>query len=147
MVSMSESSEPLDHIDREILSILRIDGRIPWQTLGARVHLSSNAAADRARRLMRRGIIRRFSADIDHAALGRDLEAVIDAVVEGDHEHFVGGARQRDEVTWMAHITGRFDYRMNVACAGTHGLDELLIWMREHGARETNTTVVLRRLI
>lgn len=144
---MAADSATLDRIDREILDILRTDGRIPWQTLGARVHLSANAAAERARRLLRRGVIRRYSAEVDQAALGRDLEAVIDVVVAGDHVAFVDAVRQRDEVFWMAHITGRFEYRMNVACAGTRGLDELLAWMRSQGAGETYTTVVLRRLI
>ena len=148
MVLMAVDHEPIDRIDREILGILREDGRIPWQTLAARVHLSANAVADRTRRLQRRGIIRRYTAEVDHAAFGRDLEAVIDAVVPADEiDRFVESVRGRDEVTWMAHITGRFDFRLNVSCAGTAGLDALLTWMKDAGAGETNTTVVLRRLI
>ena len=111
------------------------------------MHLSANAAADRARRLLRRGVIRRYTADINQAALGRDLEAVVDVIVVGDHVAFVDAVRGRDEVSWMAYVTGRFEYRMHVACAGTRGLDELLAWLRAQGAGETYTTVVLRRLI
>jgi hypothetical protein len=35
---------------------------------------------------------------------------------------------------------------MNVSCAGTKGLDDLLVFFKAIGARETNTTVVLRRV-
>ena len=45
MVDMAVDSSGLDRIDSEILSILRDDARIPYQTLGDRVHLSANAAA------------------------------------------------------------------------------------------------------
>jgi Lrp/AsnC family transcriptional regulator, leucine-responsive regulatory protein len=144
---VTEDFRGIDRIDSEILGVLRSDGRIPWHTLGDRVHLSANASAERVRRLLRRGVIRRFTIDLDQAALGRDLEAVVDVFVADRHAEFVAAMRERDEVTWMAHITGRFDYRLNVSCRGTSGLDALLTWMKEHGAGETNTTVVLRRLV
>ncbi|MEZ5274262.1 MAG: AsnC family transcriptional regulator [Ilumatobacteraceae bacterium] len=52
---MAAETVVLDRIDSEILSILRDDARIPYQTLGDRVHLSANAAAERVRRLVRQG--------------------------------------------------------------------------------------------
>ena len=81
MGSMTAESELLDQIDRDILTLLAGDARIGWTELGARVHLSPNAAADRVRRLVRTGVIRRFTVDIDQARLGRTLEAVIDVRV------------------------------------------------------------------
>jgi Lrp/AsnC family leucine-responsive transcriptional regulator len=45
----------MDDIDREILSLLTQDGRLSFRDLGAAVGLSSNAAADRVRRLRRDG--------------------------------------------------------------------------------------------
>ena len=142
---MAAASTPLDRIDSEILAILRDDARIPYQTLGERVHLSANAAADRVRRLVRTGVIRRFTVDIDQSQLGRDLEAVID-VRARDVDQFRRGALTCPEVTWLAHVTGRTDYQLHVSCAGTAGLNELLTrFTREFGAEETLTTVVLER--
>jgi Lrp/AsnC family transcriptional regulator, leucine-responsive regulatory protein len=148
MAAVVGETEAIDRTDREILRILRDDARIPWQALASRVHLSANATADRVRRLSRRGVIRRFTVDIDQAALGRGLEAVIDVLVNPGHgEQMEHDLRGRDEVTWLAHMTGRLDYRMTVSCDGTKGLDDFLKWLRDHGARETNTTVVLRRVV
>lgn len=136
----------LDRIDHNILSVLRDDARIPYQTLGERVHLSANAAADRVRRLMRLGVIRRFTIDVDQSAVGRDLEAVID-VRAADLERFRRGALASPEVLWLAHVTGRTDFQLHVACAGTAGLNDLLKrFTGEFGATETLTTVVLERM-
>ena len=148
MVIMVGEPEAIDRVDREILRILREDARIPWQALAGRVHLSANATADRVRRLTRRGVIRRFTADVDQAALGRDLEAVIDVLANpGSGDQLEAVLRERDDITWLAHMTGRIDYRLIVHCDGTKGLDDFLRWLRDHGARETNTTVVLRRVV
>ena len=145
MLSMTANSSPLDHIDGEILAILRDDARIPYQTLGDRVHLSANAAADRVRRLVRNGVIRRFTIVVDQSRLGRDLEAVID-VRAGDVERFRCGALTCPEVTWLAHVTGRTDFQVHVNVAGTAGLNKLLMrFTNEFGAAETLTTVVLER--
>ncbi len=142
---MAVESAVLDHIDREILAVLRDDARIPYQALGDRVHLSANAAADRVRKLIRLGVIRRFTVEIDHARLGRDLEAVIDVRV-ADVDRFRRGMLTCPEVTWLAHVTGRTDFQVHASCTGTKGLNDLLQrFTREFGATETLTTVVLER--
>jgi Lrp/AsnC family leucine-responsive transcriptional regulator len=141
----------IDQIDREILRILRDEARIGWSELGARVRLSPNAAADRVRRLTRLGVIRRFTVEIDQAKLGRTLEAVIDVRIDphGDSStRFRDGALQCEEVTWLAHVTGRTDFQVHASCNGTAGLNELLRRFRdEFGALETLTTVVLERTL
>jgi Lrp/AsnC family transcriptional regulator, leucine-responsive regulatory protein len=142
---MASDIAVLDDIDHRILGVLRDDARIPYQTLGERVHLSANAARDRVRRLTRLGVIRRFTIDLDQSRLGRDLEAVID-VRTNEHERFHRGALSCPEVTWLAHVTGRTDYQVHVSCAGTAGLNALLQrFTKEFGATETLTTVVLER--
>ena len=136
----------LDQLDREILRILRQDARIGWSELGARIRLSPNAAADRVRRLVRGGVIRRFTVEVDQSRLGRDLEAVID-VRTTDLEAFRRGALTCPEVTWLAHVTGRTDFQLHVHVAGTAGLNALLQrFTTEFGASETLTTVVLERI-
>lgn len=139
---MAADTEALDRVDREILGILRDDARISWQALGDRVHLSANAVAERVRRLQRRGAIRRFTADVDQAALGRTLMAVIDVRI--DHRQGIEDQlRERDDVLWAARVTGVPDIKIAVACAGTAGLDEFIAWLEGEGARETTTDVVL----
>ncbi|HAP77766.1 MAG TPA: AsnC family transcriptional regulator [Acidimicrobiaceae bacterium] len=145
LASMTAGSSALDSIDSEILAILRDDARIPYQTLGDRVHLSANAAAERVRKLVRLGVVRRFTVDVDQAVLGRDLEAVIDVRVS-DIDRFRRGVLTCPEVTWLAHVTGRTDFQVHASCNGTKGLNDLLQqFTKEFGATETLTTVVLER--
>ena len=142
---MAVESVSIDHIDREILSILQSDGRITWQTLGDRVHLSPNAVADRVRRLTKAGVIMGFGARVNQAALGRSLEAVIDARMPHS-QGFDDALMKRDDVQWAAHVTGESDVKLAVACEGTAGLDALLRWLQREGATETRTDVVLKRI-
>ena len=142
---MAVEKVSIDHIDREILSILQSDGRIAWQTLGDRVHLSPNAVADRVRRLTKAGVITGFGARVNQAALGRSLEAVIDARMPHS-QGFDDALMKRDDVQWAAHVTGESDVKLAVACEGTAGLDALLRWLQREGATETRTDVVLKRI-
>ncbi len=143
---MTDETVAIDKIDREILSVLANEARIGWSELGARVRLSPNAAADRVRRLVRSGVIRRFVAEVDQTKLGRTLDAVIDVRVAANSS-FRDGALSCDEVTWLAHVTGRTDFQVHVSCNGTAGLNALLTKFRdEFGATETLTTVVLEQV-
>ena len=142
---MADETASLDAVDREILRILRDDGRISWQLLGERVHLSANAVAERVRRLTRAGVIRGFRAEINQAALGRTLEAVIDARMP-HAKGFDDAVMKRDDVLWAAHVTGESDVKLAVACNGTAGLDTFLKWLQREGATETRTDVVLHKI-
>ena len=125
MGHMAMETVVLDKIDKQILSILQTDGRISWQLLGDRVHLSANAVAERVRRMTRAGVIRGFKAEVNQAALGRSLEAVIDARMPHT-QGFDDAVMKRDDVLWAAHVTGESDVTLAVACDGTAGLDSLL---------------------
>ncbi|MFM7890415.1 MAG: Lrp/AsnC family transcriptional regulator [Actinomycetota bacterium] len=143
---MAEEIEAVDTVDREILSILKDDARIPWQMLGERVGLSANAAADRVRRLIRRKIISRFTVTVDQRRLGRSLSAIIDARIATTPK-FDEALRKRDDVVWAAHVTGVPDVKILVGCEGTEGLDQFLQWLHKQGATDTRTDVVLRPIV
>ncbi|CAM5422195.1 MAG: Lrp/AsnC family transcriptional regulator [Aquamicrobium sp.] len=67
----------LDDLDRRIVEILVDDARISLKELAARVNLSSPSASERLRRLEERGVIRAFTVDVDPAALGYTLQAIV----------------------------------------------------------------------
>ena len=143
---MASETAVLDKIDRDILDILKQDARIPWQMLGDRVGLSANAAADRVRRLMRRGVISRFTTVVNQQRLGRSLSAIVDARIATTAK-FDEAVRRRSDVVWAAHVTGVPDVKIMVACEGTEGLDEFLQWLAKQGATDTRTDVVLRPIV
>ena len=143
---MAVENKAVDNTDHKILTILKQDARIPWQMLGERVGLSANAAADRVRRLLRRGIVTRFTTVVDQRKLGRSLSAIIDARITTTPK-FDEALRRRNDVVWAAHVTGVPDVKILVACEGTEGLDEFLQWLQKQGAADTRTDVVLRHIV
>jgi Lrp/AsnC family leucine-responsive transcriptional regulator len=146
----AEEVTMLDSIDREIIGELERDGRISWQELGRRVRLSPNATGDRVRRLERRGIITGYRALVDPAALGRSLEALISVRLAPNSDAGQLEARLAawPEVEEAVHVTGRFDFELKVSTSGPRGLDDLLVDMkRELGVAETETRLVLRRIV
>jgi Lrp/AsnC family transcriptional regulator, leucine-responsive regulatory protein len=67
----------LDDIDQHILAVLLEDSRIPLKQLAQQVGLSSPSVSERLRRLGERGVIRGFTIDIDPAAIGYPLQAIV----------------------------------------------------------------------
>ncbi len=147
--SHSGVSAPIDAIDRAIVEILIGEGRLSYRDLAERVHLSPTAAAERVRRLVRIGVITGFRAEVDAAALGRSLTAMIDvrlrpgvSMVEAEKE-----LRRLPQLLSAIHVTGRGDYVLQVACRDTTELDGLIRTLNDQvGAIETETRLLLREI-
>ncbi len=67
----------IDAVDRVLIDLLSENARLSLKQLAAESGLSSPATAERLRRLHERGVIRRFTVEIDHKALGFALEAIV----------------------------------------------------------------------
>lgn len=70
-------SENVDETDWTIVRELQADGRLSFNELARRVHLSGPAVAERVRRLEHDGVITGYTARIDPAAAGYPLLAFI----------------------------------------------------------------------
>jgi len=139
----------VDKIDREILRALEIDGRSSFTDLGAAVHLSANAVADRVRRLLERGTIVGIHAVVDPAALGLTIEAQIDVKLRPTTtaEAFERAIRDVPQVLTATLVTGSFDYALRVACSDRADLAAVAETIRNRGgAQETYSRVILREV-
>jgi Lrp/AsnC family transcriptional regulator, leucine-responsive regulatory protein len=147
---MANQSMAVDTIDRRIIGILQIHGRITWRELSDAVQMAPSSVADRVRRLEAAGVIRGYKASIDPAALGRDVRAVIDVSLPagGDPAEFEARIAQRDEVELALYVTGPADYTVIVDCIGAEGLDGFIRWLKaEGGVARTESKFVLRPVI
>ncbi|MFC4158664.1 Lrp/AsnC family transcriptional regulator [Chitinimonas lacunae] len=137
----------LDKIDRDILNLLRLEGRLSYRELGEKVHLSANAVAERVRRLQADGSLRGFHADVDPAALGLRLEALIDVKMRPgtSAEHFEAVIRTIPGIVEASLLTGSFDYMLRTACTDQQDLVRLIEALRERaGVQETYSRLILR---
>src|ERR1700745_3278622 len=67
----------LDEIDRHIVFELARDARLANNALADRVGIAPSTCLGRVRSLRERGVIRGYHADVDPAALGRPLQAML----------------------------------------------------------------------
>src|SRR3954470_7591434 len=73
----------IDHIDRQIIALLRENARRSFQDIGGHVALSAPAVKRRGDRLQRAGGIPGSSANLDPAAVGGDTHAFVELFCEG----------------------------------------------------------------
>jgi Lrp/AsnC family leucine-responsive transcriptional regulator len=74
-VALPPVERELDATDHEIISLLGENARRPLADIAQRVHLSSPAVKRRLDRLERLEVIVGYTVRLDHAKLGRPLEA------------------------------------------------------------------------
>jgi len=108
----------LDHTDLKILSLLQEDGRMSNQELAERVFLSPSSCLRRVRLLEENGVIARYSAMLDTAALGLEVDAFVQVTMRRDverwHENFSTSLRAWPEVVGSYIITGEANYLLRV---------------------------------
>jgi len=130
-VAPNDPQPPVDDIDRALLELLARDARITNQRLADRVGVAPSTALARLRSLRDRGVIRGFHAEVDLAALGRPLQALIAvrlAVHARDQiDDFTATVRQLPGVLMVFHLTGVTDYLVWVAAADAQDLREFVV--------------------
>jgi len=117
--------------------------------LGRAVGLSPNAAAARMQRLADRGVIARFTIAVDHATLGRPIEATVDVWMKEGHDRqpFREIVADDERITECFHLTGPLDFRLRARVASTNDLNDLLNRLRdEGGVRQTDSRLILERI-
>ncbi len=70
-------SPNIDEIDRQILAALQNNARQTNKALAQAVGIAPSTALERVRLLEKRGIIRGYHADVDPAAVGGHLQAIV----------------------------------------------------------------------
>lgn len=110
---------PLDAIDTILVEALARDGRMPNNALAALAGIAPSTCLGRVRSLVERGVIRGFHADIDPAALGRGIEAIIAVRLHSHARRDLRTIGDRlaalDEVLDVYFVAGREDYLIHLA--------------------------------
>jgi len=71
----------LDKTDIRILEVLLSDARLSYRQIGKQVGVSAATAMARVRKLEQEGIIKRYSAILDHERLGYELTVITEITV------------------------------------------------------------------
>jgi DNA-binding Lrp family transcriptional regulator len=119
---------PLDRIDRAILRLLQQDGRASVRSVAERVHVSRANAYARIARMVEDGVIRGFTARVDHERAGQGASAYITLkIVQNSWRTVRGQLLELPGVEHMALVSGEFDVLMLVHTVDNRALRELVL--------------------
>ena len=140
----------MDDMDRKILALLVEDGRRTYDDLGTRISLSAPAVKRRVDRLRRDGVLRRFTAIVDHAALGATTEALVElffapgTLLDGVAEVL----ERHPEVVEAWSVTGEADAIARVRTRDNADLERLIMELQRDGlVVRTSSQVILSQLV
>jgi len=138
---MAYESNLLDDVNLRILGELQADGRVGMAELGRRVGLSAPAVTERVQRLERAGAIRGYYAELDPAALGFPVAAVVRIRPSpGQLQRIPEIARETPEIAECQRITGEDCYLLRLYLPSIDDLEEILDRFTPHGL--TTTSIV-----
>ena len=141
----------LDETDRRIILELARDARLPNNTLARLAGIAPSTCLGRVRALRERGVIRGYHADVDPAALGRPLQAMIAVRLQSDARGhiraFVADVATRDEVLNVFFLAGKDDFLLHVAAASTSSLREFVETLSSNGdVSYTETSLIFEHI-
>jgi DNA-binding Lrp family transcriptional regulator len=121
----------LDDTDRRILTALHADARISNSALAELVGIAPSTCHGRVRRLQDVGVIRGFYADIDPAAIGLSLQAMISVSLQSNARGrigtFIHHIRRRPQVMDVYFLAGADDFILHVAARDTDDLRSFVV--------------------
>lgn len=151
---MANSGKPagLDPVDRRIVQVLLADARITNAQLADKVGVAPSTALLRTRQLAERGVITGYHAEVNLAAIGRAVQALVSVQLKGHNreeiDRFTSRVPALPEVVATYHVSGSVDYLIHLAVADTEALRD---WVLDYLTTDpvvghTETTLVFNRM-
>ena len=140
----------LEEQDRRIRAAKQADSRVSNQELADIAGMSASACWRRVKALEEAGIIRRYCAIVDAAAVGMGFHAIVHvSLTRHDHNHvdtFIAEVKRRPEVLDCFATTGEADYQLRIVCADLAAYNDFLegFLFRLPGIANVRTNLVLK---
>ncbi|HEY9028168.1 MAG TPA: Lrp/AsnC ligand binding domain-containing protein [Burkholderiaceae bacterium] len=148
----AEPAAALDDVDRRLLRILQVDGRITNLKLAAAVGLSSASTHGRVRRLVRDGTILGFGARLNPTLLQAGMlvfaEVRLADMSNEVNAAFKAAVQLRPEILECHEVAGGFDYLLKTRVAHMGAYRDLVAavaWSLP-GVRDVRTFAVMEEL-
>lgn len=121
----------MDELDAALVSLLQADARLTNRELAHRVGVAPSTSLERVRALRARGVLRGYHADVDLAALGRSVQALIAVRIRPPAreriEAFRDFAARLAETAGVFVVSGGEDFLIHVAVPDTNALYAFVI--------------------
>jgi len=131
----------LDPVDRQLLRRLAASGRVSMADLGRAVRMSRPSVAERLRRLEDRGVVRRFTVDVDPKQLGFAFGAYIRVRPEtGQLKKVTALLAEIPEIVECDRITGDDCFMAKAVVRSIADLEQVIDRLAPYAS--TNTSII-----
>src|SRR3989338_9214363 len=135
----------IDETDRKIMEILRENARIANEKLGEKIGLSEPAARRRVANLISRGVIRRFTVDIEE---GGAVSAVVylSTSLHASSDKVFRQLKGQDGVGSVWEVSGDMDFALTLAAQDMDALNRRVDELRAlDSIRKTKTSIIMKK--
>jgi len=141
-------NEELDNIDRTILEILQNDARTPLRKIAERTGVSEATIFARIKKLMEKGVIKRFTTLVSPELLGKNLAAFV--LINANPKRLqvvLNSLQNMEDVYEVYDVTGTFYIIAKIRAENREELAKLIDQIGEiEGVTSTETAIVLRAI-
>lgn len=121
----------LDELDRNILSILQVNGKITNAQLSKEIGLSPAPTLERVKKLENAGIIQSYHARVDPNRLGLGVSTFVEVGLTGHSmdviQLFIKAIDSIDEIVECHHITGTGDFILKIVARDIPAYQKLML--------------------
>ena len=149
---LKSSDYRLDGLDKKILNVLQLEGRLSNSELAKRVNLSPPAVHARVKRLEQEGFIHQYAALVDRHRLGFDnlcfVEFSLQLHSSEQIQAILATVKSWPEVLECHNVTGEYDYLLKVAVRNTRALESFVSqkMIPLQGVARVHTSLVLKEV-
>ena len=134
----------MDETDRQILRILKDDGRAGYSDIGKKIGLSEGAVRKRIKTLTDSGVIRKFTAKVG-VAEGAEAITLLSTNPSFPTQEVSERIRNIPNVETLYEVTGEYDIVAVISGMSVVEVNECIEKIRRvEGIMKTNTMIVLR---
>jgi DNA-binding Lrp family transcriptional regulator len=138
----------MDSTDMKILSILQDDSRKSFVELAEELGLSETAVRNRVSRLIEKGVIKRFTIQLDLDKIGKPISSIVCVRIGGEIGPIAAsGLMDIEAITEIYTVTGEYDLILKILCKSIEDLERVVEKIRALDfTKETNTFVILHKV-
>ena len=121
----------MDNIDKQILNILQLNGRVTNKSIADSIGLSTPAVLERIRKLEKNGTIKGYKAIIDPDKIDKHITAILAITIDRGKEFQVDNVKEAikrcNDIKSFYFTTGKYDFFIVVALENIKALEEFIM--------------------
>ena len=139
----------IDDLDLKILTELSKDAGISVPRLSKKINVNASVVYSRIKRLLKRGLIKKFTIIINDEALGFTVRSLTGINMDSKlRDNVLNELFKIPEVREVAEVTGRFDILVTMTARSLDEIHQLISEKVGHveGVQKTETFIEMRKI-